>query len=98
MDKHMYLFLNHLDAPKRYFSLTIDEAFIVILGLSLVILTKQKILITLISFGLFSSLRFLKPGKNPKELLVLAYWHLPYAFTQFFLTKLPPSHQRIWTA
>ena len=93
-----YRLFAHLDAPKRYLSLTVDELVIAIIGFSMLGLTQYKLLSTAIGFGLLFLLRALKHGQGPKALLVLAYWHLPYAATQFFLPKLPASHHRLYVA
>lgn len=94
----MFRFLRELDKPKRYFSLTTDEVIIAGAGLLLLCICNQKTMITLISFLVFSLLRYLKKGESPRRLLVLAYWHLPNVCTQFFLPKLPASHYRVWVA
>jgi conjugal transfer pilus assembly protein TraL len=94
----MFRFLTELDKPKRYFSLTTDEVVIAAIGLLLLCICNQKIIITVICFLLFSTLRYLKKGGSPRSLLVLAYWHLPNGCTQFFLPKLPASHLRVWVA
>lgn len=91
-----YCILPHLDAPLRFFSLTIDELVTVGLAFLLAMLSQQKILIVVLATVLFSLLRFLKKNDGPKALLRLAYWHLPAGFTQFFLPKLPASYQRFW--
>lgn len=98
MNNINYRFLNHIDAPRRYLSLTADELAIAILGFALLVASNQKILAALLSLSLLTGLRRLKKGAAPKILLVLAYWYLPNMFTQFFLPQLPPSYQRIWMA
>jgi conjugal transfer pilus assembly protein TraL len=98
MDSAKYYFLNHIDAPKRYLTLTLDE--LVVTGMLLVLFTflSQRILVAIVGFSLVSGLRVLKRGQGPKALLILAYWYLPSSFTQFFLPKLPASHYRVWVA
>ncbi|HHI9467521.1 TPA: type IV conjugative transfer system protein TraL [Legionella anisa] len=93
-----YQFLSHIDAPKRILTLTLDELMVAILGFMLLILSNQKVLVSLFGLGFLSGLRFLKKGEGPKMLLVLAYWYLPSILTQFFLPKLPASHNRVWVA
>lgn len=93
-----YQFLNHIDAPKRILTLTIDELVVAGLGFMLLVLSNQKILVSLFGFGLLSGLRYLKKGEGPKALLVLAYWYLPSFITQFFLPQLPCSHHRVYVA
>ncbi len=93
-----YRLFTHLDAPKRYFSLTADELAVAVMGFSMLALTNHKVLGAVISLTILSLLRSLKRGQNPRVLLVLMYWYLPYAFTQLFLPKLPPSHQRLYLA
>lgn len=94
----MFRFLTELDKPKRYLSLTADEVVIAGLGFLLLAVCNQKIVVAITIFLLLSILRYLKKGESPRVLLVLAYWYLPNAFTQFFLPKLPASHYRVWVA
>lgn len=94
----MFRFLTELDKPKRYLSLTADEAVIAGLGFLLLAVCNHKVVVAIISFLLFSILRYLKKGDSPRILLVFAYWYLPNVFTQFFLPKLPASHYRVWVA
>jgi conjugal transfer pilus assembly protein TraL len=93
-----YQFLNHIDAPKRVLTLTVDELMVAGLGFMLLIISNQKIMVSILGLGLLSGLRYLKKGQGPKFLLVLAYWHLPSTATQFFLPKLPSSHHRVYVA
>ncbi|WP_131783633.1 type IV conjugative transfer system protein TraL [Legionella gresilensis] len=96
---HMtYQFLHHIDAPKRLLTLTFDEFVVASLGFMLLVISSQKILVSLFGLALLSSLRYLKKGDGPKALLVLAYWYLPGFLTQFFLPQLPPSHCRLYVA
>ena len=94
----LYSFLNHIDAPKRYFSLTIDELLVAGLGLTLLVISNHKVLVALFAFGLVAILRHLKKGAHPRVLLVLAYWALPHGVSRCFLPQLPPSYQRLWVA
>ena len=91
-----YRLFTKLDAPKRFFSLTVDELVVAIIGFSLLTLTNYKVLSAMFGLGLVFVLRILKRGNGPKSLLVLAYWHLPHAITRFFLPRLPASHHRVW--
>lgn len=93
-----YQFLNHIDAPKRVLTLTMDELVMTTLSFILLILSNQKVLVSMLGLGLLSGLRHLKKGEGPKALLVLAYWYFPSYITQFFLPKLPLSHHRVYVA
>ena len=95
---YRYQFLSHLDAPKRYLTLTIDELLVAVTSLILLTASDQKIMVSVVSFGLVSCLRAGKKGAGPKALLVLAYWYLPHSLTRFFLPQLPASHHRVWVA
>lgn len=98
MSTIQYQFLNHIDAPKRFLTLTLDELVVAGLGFMLLVLSNQKIVVTLLGLGLLSGLRYLKKGEGPKALLVLAYWYLPSFITRFFLPQLPCSHHRVYVA
>lgn len=98
MNTAAYQFLNHLDAPKRYFTLTIDEAILAASGLLVLVMAKQSYLALLPVALLMAVLKRLKKGQSPRILLLLAWWYLPHALTQFFVPKLPASHYRVWTA
>lgn len=98
MSNMNYQFLNHIEAPKRVLTLTMDELVVAGIGFMLLIISNQKVLVSLFGLGLLSSLRYLKKGEGPKVLLVLAYWYLPSGLTQFFLPKLPSSHHRVYVA
>lgn len=91
-----FLYLNHIDAPKRYFSFTLDEAAVAVLGVLLLVMSNKKATCVLLCAGLIGLMRLIKRGQGLSIYLVLAYWYLPNSFTQFFLPKLPASHQRIW--
>ncbi|USQ15570.1 type IV conjugative transfer system protein TraL (plasmid) [Legionella lytica] len=91
-------FLNHIDAPKRYLTLTLDELVVAGISLLLFAFLSQRILVSILGFSLVSGLRAIKKGQGPKALLVLAYWYLPHAITQFFLPRLPKSYYRVWVA
>ena len=93
-----YHFLNHIDAPKRYLSFTLDELIIAGIFFVLFISSSQKIIVSLFGMGLVSLLRVLKKGEGPARLLIMAYWYLPSSITGFFLPSLPKSYQRIWKA
>lgn len=94
----MFRFLTELDNPKRYLSLMADEVVIAGLGFLLLAVCNQKVVVAITGFLLLSMLRYLKKGNGPRVLLVLAYWYLPNAFTQFFLPRLPASYFRVWVA
>lgn len=98
MSNMNYQFLNHIDAPKRILTLTLDELVVAGLGFMLLIISNQKVLVSVFGFSLLSGLRYLKKGEGPKALLVLAYWYLPSFITQFFLPQLPLSHHRVYVA
>lgn len=98
MSRAVYRFFNHLDAPKRVFSLTMDELILVITGFALLVLSNQKLMVALLSLLLLTGLRRLKKKPNPNVLLVLAYWYLPHGLTKYFLPKLPASYLRVWVA
>ncbi len=93
-----YQFLNHIDAPKRILTLTLDELLVAGLGSMLLIVSNQKVIVSVFGLSLLSGLRYLKKGEGPKALLILAYWYLPSFVTQFFLPKLPLSHHRVYVA
>lgn len=93
-----YHFLNHIDAPKRYLALTLDELIVAALFTTLFIASSQKIIVTIVGMGLVSILRLLKKGDGPQRLLILAYWYLPSSLTGFFLPCLPKSYLRVWKA
>lgn len=98
MSAMSYQFLSHIDAPKRILTLTLDELMVAGLGFMLLIISNQKVFVSLFGLGLLSGLRYLKKGDGPKALLVLAYWYLPSGLTQFFLPQLPLSHHRVYVA
>ena len=94
----LYTLLTRLDEPKRYLTLTLDE--LVVAGFSLVLLmcSNQKIVVGLVGFFLYATLKKLKQGGGPRVLLVLAYWHLPRVLTQLIVPTLPASYLRVWVA
>lgn len=91
-----YHFVHHLDAPKRVYSLTLDELTLVVMSLAFLVLSNHKVVVGLLGFSLISGLRLLKKGRCPRHLLVLSYWYLPFSVMQVVLPTLPPSHQRLW--
>lgn len=93
-----YRFLNHINEPKRFLTLTLDETCIAGLSMLLLVVSSHKVSVALFGFGLLTALRGLKRGEKPNVLLVLAYWYFPHAITRFFLPHLPASHHRVWTA
>lgn len=98
MSNMTYRFLSHIDAPKRFLTLTVDEFVIAVLGFVMLVISTQKVLVAIFGFVLLTGCRYLKKGEGPKVLLVLAYWYLPHAITRCFLPQLPASHHRLWTA
>jgi conjugal transfer pilus assembly protein TraL len=94
----LYTVVNHLDSPKRYLTLTIDEASVAMMTLMLFVLSTHKIVVLGLGFFLYALLKGLKRGNGPRFLLVLAYRHLPSPMTGWFLRALPASHFRIWRA
>lgn len=98
MNPMNYQFLNYIDAPKRYLTLTVDELIVASISLLMFAFLSQRILVSILGFSLVSGLRAIKKGQGPKALLVLAYWYFPHAITQFFLPKLPKSYYRVWVA
>lgn len=98
MNTAAYQFLNHLDAPKRYFALTIDEVVLAATGLLTLVVANQSYMALLPVTLLMAVLKRLKKGQSPRILLLLSWWYLPHVLTQFFVPKLPASHYRVWTA
>lgn len=94
----IYTVLSHLDAPLRYFTLTMDELVIAMGSLLLLVMSSHKLVVGVLGFSLFMLLKHLKGGAGPRALLVLAYWYLPHSLTKFFLPTLPASHMRVWVA
>jgi conjugal transfer pilus assembly protein TraL len=92
----MYQVINHLDEPRRYFAMTIDELCVAGLTFLLIALSTHKLMVILISGLILTALRHLKQGKAPKYLWVFAYWNLPILATGLMLSQLPPSHLRVW--
>ncbi|NDH09343.1 MAG: type IV conjugative transfer system protein TraL [Gammaproteobacteria bacterium] len=92
----MYRMMQHLDEPLRLLGLTMDEVFIVSCGLLLLVTTTHKILAGVFCFGLYILLTFFKKGQNPRFLLVLVYWYLPFELSMFIVRHLPQSHLRVW--
>lgn len=93
---NLYQVISHLDEPKRYFTLTLDEVMIAGLTLLLLVISNRKLVVTMLGLLLYSALRMLKKGQGPRFLLVLAYWQLPKPITQLFVPTLPASYQRVW--
>ncbi|QDP73715.1 type IV conjugative transfer system protein TraL (plasmid) [Legionella israelensis] len=88
--------LAHLDHPKRYFGLTVDELSIALVATLFIALSSQKVIVILSAFLLVAGLKRLKKNQGPRFLLVLAYWYLPHKLTRFILPKLPDSASRYW--
>lgn len=94
----LYRMVSHLDEPRRYVSLTIDELLVVLLGLMLLVASNHKLLVGGLCFGLCGMLKVLKRGHGPRYLLVLLYWHMPSSVTQLIVSYLPASCRRVWRA
>lgn len=88
--------LAHLDHPRRYFGLTVDELSIAVAASLFIALSSQKVIVILSAFLLVAGIKRLKKNQGPRFLLVLAYWYLPHALTRFILPKLPDSACRYW--
>lgn len=95
---NLYRVVSHLDAPKCYLTLTLDEMVIAGLSLMLFVVTNHKLATGLLGLFLYACLKKLKKGHGPRFLVVLAYWYLPASATTLFLPHLPPSHYRVWVA
>jgi conjugal transfer pilus assembly protein TraL len=95
---NLYRVVSHLDAPKCYLTLTLDEMCVASISLMLFVVTNHKLVAGLLGLFLYTSLKRLKNGRGPRFLMVLAYWYLPASVTTLFLSTLPPSHLRVWVA
>lgn len=95
---NLYRVVSHLDAPKCYLTLTLDEMCVAGLSLMLFVITNHKVATGLLGLCLYASLKRLKQGRGPRFLMVLAYWYLPASATTLILPNLPPSHYRVWVA
>ena len=93
---NLYRLVSHLDEPRRYFTLSMDELCVAMFAVLFLVISSQKLLVVAISAGLLGLLRHLKKGRGPRFLVVLAYWHLPRSLMQVVVPKLPASHRRIW--
>lgn len=91
-----YKVVSHLDEPKRYISLTIDELCIVVLGLMLLTTSNHKFLVGILSLVIYSFLKYLKKGHGPRFLLIQIYWHMPDMIAKLIVPKLPKSYYRLW--
>ena len=80
MDSAMYRFLNHIDAPKRYMTLTIEEMVIAGTCLMLLIVAENKLVVLAAGLILVALLRRLKKGNGPRYLIVLVYWYFGFGF------------------
>ena len=94
----LYHVVSHLDAPKRYFTLTVDELVVAGLSLMLLVASNHKLVVWVLGFFMYACLKQLKQGHGPRFLFVLAYWYLPASMTNLFLPNLPASHLRVWVA
>ncbi len=99
MDEQRYKIRKHLSRPIKIFSLTIDEISVVVLGIILYAFAKSfiiQVISIIATLLLFHVARSIKKGRGPKIMVIYLYWLLPSCITQFFLTKLPASHKRVW--
>jgi len=94
----LYHVVSHLDAPKRYFTLTVDELVVAGLSLMLLVTANHKLVVGVLGFFLYGCLKYLKQGRGPRFLVVLAYWYLPASATSLILPNLPASHLRVWVS
>ena len=95
---NLYRLVSHLDEPRRYFTLSLDELCVAVFAVLFLVLSNQKILVVVLGAGALAFLRHIKKGKGPRFLVVLAYWYLPRSVMQVIVPKLPASHRRIWKA
>ncbi len=93
-----YQILSHLDEPTRYYGFTLDDLALWTAVILLVVISPNKITMTLIGLCLKKGLGYLKKGNPPSYLLLLAYWYLPSSITQYYIKNLPASHKRFWVA
>jgi len=101
MNEELYKVRSNLNNPTRILSLTIDELLIIASGVMIFFFCDTfvaKGVVIAIGSSLVSLLRYAKKGRGPKVLLVYCYWLLPSKITQFFMSKMPASHKRIWKA
>jgi len=94
----IYDIISHLDESPRYLGLSLDELLIGAAGMIFLVISSHKILVGLLSFGLYSISKYLKRGNGPKYFLVLIYWHWPHSVSQLVAPKLPKSHLKVWRA
>ncbi len=94
----VYTMLTKLDEPERYFTLTVDELLVAIVGMVLLVCSSHKVVVGLVVFSMLSVLKRLKKGNGPRALFVLAYWYFPHTITQIVFPDLPKSHWRVWIA
>ena len=94
----LYRVVSHLDAPKCYLTLTLDEMCVVGVSLVLFVVSNHKVATGLLGLFLYTCLKQLKKGRGPRFLVVLAYWYLPASVTTFLLPNIPSSHLRVWVA
>lgn len=93
---NLYQIITHLDEPKRYLSLTLDELCIAVIGLMLLTTSNHKFLVGTLSAGIYSYLKYLKQGHGPRFLLIQIYWHMPNMIAKLIVPKLPKSYYRLW--
>lgn len=88
---------SHLNHPKRWIGLTVDEAVIAIIGALFLALSSQKTIVILSFMSMVYGLKKIKQNRGPRFLIVLLYWRLPHAITKFLLPRLPDSATRFWS-
>jgi conjugal transfer pilus assembly protein TraL len=98
MQSSLYRVISHLDNPKRYLALTMDELGLAIFVGFLLVMSSHKIVICIAGLALYAGLKALKQGHGPRHILVQMYWHLPPWVTQWVLPNSPASHLRVWRA
>lgn len=87
-----YQFLNHIDAPKRVLTLTMDELVVTALSFILLILSNQKVLVSMLGLGLLSGLRHLKKGgsKGAFSVGLLVFTQLYHSVFSAQITFITP--------
>ena len=94
--QEMFKILRYLDEPKRILGLTVDEAITGGVTIFLLMLCSHKFVVGILGASLYLCLKYLKKGRYPSYLMLLAYWHFPHHVMRWFLPKLPKSHLRYW--
>ena len=68
----MYRVVNHLDAPKRMLTLTVDEFLVASLGLMLFVASNHKVMVGALGLAFLGALKHVKKAVVPEF-----YWCLP---------------------